>query len=364
MLFTSHPKNPNEQTYLTGLKGLLVLESFLWVFLRTFTPATIDAADPLNNVNSPEYQVILRKVLSVLFWNENLLYSSFILLSARCITVPFIKNSTGAKIAGSYFRRGIRLLLPTAVSLAISYGIFSGIGYSYLTTFKHVTGNTIMEELYQIPNALVYFNSVFNVFWVTNGFGTQAAALAWPTQTLWIISVIFQQSYTVYMTMVMIPYTRNSWRVKALLLFILTAFWVQSWAWFTITGLLIADIVCNMSYKEKFGKGIPISGVKFRLPSWMPCVLLMATGLALQHIWVDWRPEYQNVLLEGHTGLYYTGGLNYDYDLHQPQARDENYLLLTGFMLLLEGSDILQFLLNNPVFRFLGRRSLSKSPSW
>ena len=53
------------------------------------------------------------------------------------------------------------------------------------------------------------------------------------------------------MTQVIIPYTRSSWRVKAYLVFILTAFWVQSWAWFSITGLLIADVVHNMDFKAK-----------------------------------------------------------------------------------------------------------------
>ena len=62
----------------------------------------------------------------------------------------------------------------------------------------------------------------------------------------------------------------------------------------------------------------------------------MAAWYLMQYIWVAWRPEYQNVELKGHAGLYYTGGLNSDYDLHQPQARDDNFLILSGFMFLLE----------------------------
>jgi len=98
---------------------------------------------------------VLRKVFSVLFWNENLLYSAFILLSARCISIPFIKNATGAQIAGSVFRRGIRLFFPSTVSLAVVYIIFPSIGHDYISTYKANSGNTMIEELYQIPNALV-----------------------------------------------------------------------------------------------------------------------------------------------------------------------------------------------------------------
>ncbi|KAL2008172.1 hypothetical protein VTN00DRAFT_8154 [Thermoascus crustaceus] len=38
--------------------------------------------------------------------------------------------------------------------------------------------------------------------------------------------------------MLIIPYTRNSWRVKGSILFIVTAWWVQSWAWYSVTGLI------------------------------------------------------------------------------------------------------------------------------
>jgi hypothetical protein len=60
------------------------------------------------------------------------------------------------------------------------------------------------------------------------------------------------------MTMVIIPYTRRSWRVKGALLFIITAWWVQSWAWYSITGLLFADMATNMDFKVKAQRGIKV----------------------------------------------------------------------------------------------------------
>lgn len=75
-----------------------------------------------------------------------------------------------------------------------------------------------------------YFNSVFNMFWITHDFATSAGSNAFPSQLLWIVNVIYMQSYTVYMAMHIIPYTRNSWRVKGFIFFTITAWWVQSWA--------------------------------------------------------------------------------------------------------------------------------------
>jgi hypothetical protein len=162
------------------------------------------------------------------------------------------------------------------------------------------------------------------------------------------------------MTMVIIPYTRNRWRVEAAIIFILTAWWVQSWAWYTITGLLLADAVMNMDFKARAPHGVPIWRTSLRCPLWLIYFVLMAAGLTMQYLWVAWRPESRNIELKGHTGLYYTGGLNMNYDLIQPQARDDNYLIILGFFLLLESSDFVQWLFDNRFFVYLGSRSLSK----
>lgn len=72
-----------------------------------------------------------------------------------------------------------------------------------------------------MSSTLIYFNSVFNMFWITHDFATSGGSSAFPSQLLWIVTVIYMQSYTVYMAMLIVPYTRNSWRVKGSILFIL-----------------------------------------------------------------------------------------------------------------------------------------------
>ncbi|BDD57760.1 hypothetical protein MAP00_003104 [Monascus purpureus] len=179
---------------------------------------------------------------------------------------------------------------------------------------------------------------------------------------MWIINVIYMQSYTVYASMLIIPYTRNSWRVKGSILFIITAWWVQSWAWYTISGLILADMVINMGFKAKAQRGIPIPILKKKnvyVPVWIPYIILMAAGLFMQLVWTGWKPQKVSAEITVHAGLYYTGGLNNKYDLSEPQARDDIYLILVGVFLAVDTYDWLQLILRNPVFVYLGTRSLS-----
>lgn len=90
----------------------------------------------------------------------------------------------------------------------------------------------------------------------------------------------------------------------------------------------------------------------------------MAAGLTMQYLWTAWKPGMMNRELEYHTDIYSTGGLDTEYDVSQPQARADNYLVIVGALLLLESSDLLQWGFKNPVFLYLGRRSLCMYPSY
>ncbi|KIX09242.1 uncharacterized protein Z518_00321 [Rhinocladiella mackenziei CBS 650.93] len=355
-----------EQEYLYGVRGVLLIETFLWMFLQTFVPVAVAGS---QDTNGRLYQRILRKTLSVLFWNENLLYGSIIFLSARSIAIPFLKKPCKEQIARSVMTRGITLWFPVAVALAIVKLAFTGMGLHYIYEFKESTRNHSMAVPYGLPNAFAYFNSVFNLFWTTRNFNVQAGSTAFPTQTLWIVNAIYSQSYTVYMTMVIIPYTRSKWRVQGAICFILAAWWVQSWAWFTISGLLICDMVMNMNFKAKAQAGIPLvlplgafrksDGCPRRIPVWIPAALCITGGLLMQFLWTAWRPDLLNKEYFAHSNIYYTAGLNYDYEEHHTQARADNYLYLVGFFLLLETYHVVQRIFNNPFLKFLGKRSLS-----
>ena len=345
---SSHPT----RRYLLGLRGFLVIQSFLWVFLQTFVPAAVkDAA----NASGPSSERILRKSFSILFWDSTLIYSSFIFLSARTICLPFVETHGKTSIVSAIFRRGLRLWFPVAVALAIIKTLSSTIGTAHIAHYRQSTDDNSLEIPYLLPTVLAYFNSVFDLFWTNISVFSQAGNLAFPSQTLWTLTVIYAQGYTVCLTMVIIPYTRSAWRVRAYLAFILSAWWVQSWAWYSITGLLLSDATVNMQYFDKAQRGLKIWRT-IRCPVWIPCTMLMIAGVGTQFVWRDWRPQYKDKELLAHAGL----KTSFDRDPKEPQARDEDYLLILGFHLLLESCSLLQKIFQNPFFTYLGRRSLSK----
>lgn len=343
------------QDYLVGLRGILVLQSFLFVFFQVFLPTAIPDS---KNEDGPLHQIILRKSFSVIFCNESLIYSWIILLSARTIALPYLSARTREICASSVFRRSIRLWLPIFIAFSVSVATFTAADTTYITDFLTRTRNVSTETPMRMRNFLVYFNSLFDIFWMNKRFSYQAANKAFPSGTLWIVSVLFQQSYTVYMTMIIVPYTRASWRVKALLVFILTAFWVQSWAWYSVTGLLIADAVLNMDLQVRSRSGIKFG--KFRAPLWPLYAAFILTGIILQFLFISWKPSMRNNENYGHTGLYADGMLNEEQDLDQPLARVDNYLFMLGAMLLIETYDMPQRILRSKAFVELGRRSFSK----
>jgi len=206
-------------------------------------------------------------------------------------------------------------------------------------------------------NFLVYFNSLFEIFWMTKSYNIQAANQAFPSGTMWIVSVLFQQSYTVYMTMIIVPYTRAAWRTKALLVFILAAFWVQSWAWYSVTGLLIADAVLNMDFAVRSRTGFKIS--RLRVPMWPFYLAIALTGTILQFLFISWKPSMYKNEHQAHTSVYTEGLNNEKQDLDQPLARIDNFLFMLGIMLLIETYELPQTVLRSRVLVAIGRRSFS-----
>jgi hypothetical protein len=94
--------------------------------------------------------------------------------------------------------------------------------HAHIAYFVLKTGNASIATPYCLPTALSYLNGVFNLFWTTSKFEQQAGNTAVPSQTIWIVALIYSRSYTVLITMVILPYTRAAWRVKAYLCFIFT----------------------------------------------------------------------------------------------------------------------------------------------
>lgn len=160
------------QDYLVGVRGCLAIMSFLWVFMQTFAPVAVAHS---ANASGSAGQMILRKSLSVLFWNDSMIYSSIIFLSARTICLPFLLNPDKLTLASCVFRRGLRMWFPTAAALIMVYAIFSKtVGITYLSTFASLTSNkSMVTDIYVLPNPLANFNAIFEIFWLSKNFSYQ-----------------------------------------------------------------------------------------------------------------------------------------------------------------------------------------------
>ena len=184
----STPNREGKYHYITGLRGILVLESLLWVFLQTFVPTVASSQTP-----GPEYQVILREVLSVPFWNASLIYNFFIILSMRTICVSFLQNPSGQSYAATVIRRIVRLTFALSIGSGMATLIFSQIGTDFVNDFKSKLPNNSIDAPVKVHDGLAAVNSLFDLFWLTDKFYAQAANSFWPTGTLWAPSVMYFQ---------------------------------------------------------------------------------------------------------------------------------------------------------------------------
>jgi hypothetical protein len=80
-----------------------------------------------------------------------------------------------------------------------------------------------------------------------------------------------------------------------------------------------------------------------RIPSYIAYTIILAAGIVLQYLWAAGHPDYRIEAV-----------------VQQPEARDDNYLVLLGLCLFVETTNLLQWALANPLFVYLGRRSLSE----
>ncbi|ERF73966.1 hypothetical protein EPUS_05389 [Endocarpon pusillum Z07020] len=345
----------NSQKYLNSLHGILVLESILWILFHTFIPGLTT-----TDIPCPNYQQILRKIFEVLFWEYSFIASFFLILSARVICIPFLADSSSTNFARSLIRRPIEIGLPLFVAAAVAFLIFNQTGTDTITEFATNYSNPLVQPVYLPPTGLALVNSIYNTLWMVRDFSTQAANRAWPSMTLWSPSLIYSQSYTVYIAMAILPFTRPRWHVQGLGFFILGAWWLNSWGWYSATGLLLADISIHPILKADFQYGFNMTE-KFRVRNGFIGGFLAAAGLAMKYVWVAARPDLRNAELKSHPIFYFSDKVSFEtFDKSAPYPRNDNYLLIVGILLLVETLEpVKSFLAGNRTLLFFGKRSFS-----
>lgn len=178
----------NQHLHLTGLRGILVVESFFWTFFELFIPTLVS-----DSTSGPEYQSFLRRILSVPLWNADLIHNFFIILSMRTICTSFLENPTGQTYAATVIRRIVRMVVILCIGSGMATLILTQIGTGYIDNFKTQLPNHTVKTPAKAHDAVAAFNSLFDLFWITTDFYTQAANRFFPSATLWVPSIIYFQ---------------------------------------------------------------------------------------------------------------------------------------------------------------------------
>ena len=303
---------------------------------------------------------MLRKVLSPLLFDGELQAAFFVILTGRASLQTFIERRQAITLAGAAFKRPFRFIVPMAVTLALVSLVIAVNGFRYAPELSAALQNELAQPPRQWTSALEYFNSLLFFFSTPFYFKTARATLFIPPGgTLWIVPVVFQQTYVLIILAFALPYTIFRYKNLGMILLILTTMWVGRWSWYTLTGLLFAE--WSTVYLQLLpAKGIPLNREASRhVPAWVPGVAFVLLGTMFKYLWTAALPQdFNNEIIAHVNGN--TGKLNYDTNPAQvAYPRYDNWLLATGVLYLIELSPRTQRILGAKPLVYVGRWAFS-----
>ncbi|PWN53719.1 hypothetical protein IE53DRAFT_383760 [Violaceomyces palustris] len=358
-------KRSTRIAYLEGIRGILGLQTLIWIFLRIFAPATVTDRDldgkypAVFTENQRSYEIV-RKVLSPLLFDGSLQMTMFIILSGRVILQTFVERREAIALAGPAFRRPFRMVIPSAIALALVSVV------AVLDGFKHAPylSETLKNQIAQPPkiwgSTLEYFNSMITFFFAPEQIKTsRAVAFIPPAGISWYLEVVFQQVYVLIIYAFTLPYTIFRYKNLGSIAMILITAWVGKWSWYTLTGLVIAEY--SVVYKQILpAKGLPIDRKgKKHVPVWLFPTLFTLLGIFFKYLWISILPEKRDAELVAHVNGN-TGKLNHNFNSTKyAYPRYDDWLLSMGILMLIEISGKARGFLSWKPFVHLGRLSFS-----
>ncbi|CEH18049.1 hypothetical protein CBOM_04479 [Ceraceosorus bombacis] len=272
---------PHRALHLDGLKGLIALQAWVYAFFLILCPGVItdtsvDGAQPAAFLlGGPKWQDKIRKVMSPLLFDGSLQVSFFLMISARVIS------------EGESCSRLVFLPRPNAdmpcIRLAPSDGSF------YLS----------------------------------------------PRNTSWALARIFQQSFTVYALLVILPFVRAKYRLGGLAAFALVAAWVGSWAWYSVSGVIISDLSHRGVLQSISRSSWKVGRFAIRKCTFATCLFLV--GAMLKYAGAVW-PSVRKAELVAHAAQS-TARLNRNFDTSQKAyPRFDNWFVVMAILCLVEMS--------------------------
>ncbi|KAE8212824.1 hypothetical protein CF327_g3574 [Tilletia walkeri] len=356
--------------YLEGLRGLLAIEVMLWSFFRILAPAIQTDTDiggqrPAQFVlNAPEWQNSLRKALSPLFWDGTLQASFFMMLNGRVIVETFLERRNATSLAGSAFRRPLRFFFPLAIALAITSAVNRLGGFKQANYFVALTNNNYAAPAPIWGNTLEYFNALTGFFFATeDSFLDRGVQFVPPAPMMWFVPRVFMQSFTCYTFSYMMPFILTKHKFWSMSIFGLATWWLGLWGWYSLTGLILAELVVAYDLPGIAKGGIPIGVPAFisktkrvHLASWLPPLVLLVLGITLKYLWV-FLPEHRYDELIWHFNKN-TGGLNHDFPVFNiAYPRLDDWFLCTGALFLIEMFHGVRVVFDNVLLKAFARIS-------
>lgn len=328
--------------YLEGLRGLMAIQALLWTFLRLFCPAVV------VEVDGAVWMVVLRKALSPLFFDSTLPMSMYIVLMGRVGSQTFLERRKAVALAGPCIRRPIRLILPVAVSLAMTtvLNLTGAFGSANWLADRMPQNGDYVRPTPPITNFLVYFNSLVVLLFSPQTYITSRIIDFMPPKGLmWVISVGFQQTYVLTVLAWTLPYITRRSKMAGLGGMIVLSAWVARWSWYTLTGLALSEfsVVYAATLEQKTRKRLQYAALAS-----------MFVGYMLKYLYTAAFPSQRNSENVFHADLntgkllfhHATSGLVY--------PRYDDFLICVGLLSLVELSPALRNNLDVRSLRFFG----------
>ncbi|UZJ53604.1 hypothetical protein CBS101457_002924 [Exobasidium rhododendri] len=364
-------KTSNRLAYLEGVRGLLGVQTLLWIFFRLFAPAIVtdtdlDGTQPAMFVErSPEWMSVIRKVLSPLLFDGSLQMAGFIILMGRVAFQTFVERRSETSLAGHCARRPIRLVIPVALALALTSIVSVAHGYKHVDWLaQRLDNDQILSAPKVWESTILYFNSMVAFFMAPQTLKDSRAVLSLPPYgVFWFIQVVFQQTYVLAVVAWTLPYLILKYKIVASLLVVALSAWVARWSWYTLTGFVICEfsVVHRQALPQDKAFHLHLPGVKdeVRLPYTAIPLALILLGTILKYLWIAALPSKINNELVFHASINTAKLLRNIDPSKQAYPRYDNWILFTGFLILLELSPRLQAIFSVRPLVLLGRLSFS-----
>ena len=275
----------------------------------------------------------------------------------------FLERRNSISLAGAVFRRSIRLAIPVAFTLAIVLVLNVTSSFSNASTLAASLSNPIAQPPAPWSSTLQYIDAL-----TTYLFDNSGTLISTPVEFIPLPGIVafltrcFIQSFSVYTFAVLLPYTRTNYKFGIGAILTVWAWWIDSWAWYSLTGLLIAEAVVVYDFSAL--ASAPIFSKWKRIQVWMPFALSLALGVTLKYLWATAFPSRRVDELVAHVNI--TTG----YILTDPQQfqvlrpRLDDYFVATGILGLIELSTNVRIVLDNALFKSLAKISLRESIRW